>query len=57
VSLEKVTVINESCEKEQKKLEEKLELLLMEQKRVEQRFVGIEERRSGSQREASGTKG
>ncbi len=32
VSLEKVTVINESCEKEQKKLEEKLELLLMEQK-------------------------
>ncbi len=27
-----MTVINESCEKEQKKLEEKLEVLLMEQK-------------------------
>ena len=25
--------------------------------RVEQRFVGVEERRSGSEREASGTKG
>jgi len=32
VSLEKVTVINESCERERAKLEDKLEVLLMEQK-------------------------
>jgi chromosome segregation ATPase len=31
-SLEKVTVINESCDKERQKLEERLEALLMEQK-------------------------
>jgi hypothetical protein len=32
LSLEKVTVINESCERERAKLEDRLEVLLMEHK-------------------------